>query len=157
VAVVLAVAGMVLLSWPNPGAAHANTLAVVPPVPYLGEILTVAGSVLFTVQILALDRFGQNADPVRLTLVMLVAGGVLSLVAGPCIDPGVLRPIDPGGLVRDPTVWWTVSSLVVVSSVLAMHLMNTYQPFVSPATASVIYCTEPLFGTIFSWRSRPSG
>jgi drug/metabolite transporter (DMT)-like permease len=28
--------------------------------------------------------------------------------------------------------------------------MNKYQPLVSPATASVVYCLEPLFGTLFS-------
>jgi drug/metabolite transporter (DMT)-like permease len=28
--------------------------------------------------------------------------------------------------------------------------MNTFQPRVSPAIASVIYCTEPLFSTMFS-------
>ena len=43
-----------------------------------------------------------------------------------------------------------MSTLIVFSSVMALHLMNVYQPRVSPAIASVIYCTEPLFGTMFS-------
>jgi drug/metabolite transporter (DMT)-like permease len=43
-----------------------------------------------------------------------------------------------------------MSTLIAGSSVLALHLMNTYQPRVSPAVASVVYCTEPLFGTLFS-------
>ena len=28
--------------------------------------------------------------------------------------------------------------------------MNTFQPKVSPATASVVYCSEPLFAAMFS-------
>jgi len=28
--------------------------------------------------------------------------------------------------------------------------MNTYQPRLNPATASVIYCLEPVFATLFS-------
>ena len=40
--------------------------------------------------------------------------------------------------------------LIVVSSVGALHLMNQFQPLISPAVASVVYCTEPLFATMFS-------
>jgi len=54
------------------------------------------------------------------------------------------------GLIHDSEAAWTMITLVVISSVLALHLMNTFQPRVSPAIASVIYCTEPLFSTIFS-------
>lgn len=149
-AVLLALIGMTLLSWPNPNAASRNTLAATPPLPYLGEILTVAASILFTGQILSVDRFGQNADPIRLTLVMLATTSALSLIAAPIIHPPILRAAAITGLARDPTVWWTIASLTVFSSVMALHLMNRYQPLVSPATASVIYCTEPLFGTLFS-------
>ena len=43
-----------------------------------------------------------------------------------------------------------MATLVTFSSVLALHMMNTFQPRVSPAIASVVYCTEPLFGTLAS-------
>jgi drug/metabolite transporter (DMT)-like permease len=43
-----------------------------------------------------------------------------------------------------------MASLVVLSSIVTNHLMNRYQPLVAAATASVIYCLEPVFGTIFS-------
>jgi drug/metabolite transporter (DMT)-like permease len=148
-AVALALIGLAFFSWPNPNAAATNTLAATPPFPYLGEILTVAASIVFTGQILSLDRFGQNADAVRLTLIMLATTSLLSLVAAPIIHPPLLRA-DFTGLTKDPVVWWTMGTLIAVSSVLALHLMNRYQPLVSPATASVIYCTEPLFGTLFS-------
>lgn len=151
VAVILAVAGMTLLGWPKPEAAAGNTLAGTPPVPHLGEILTVAAALLFTGQILAVDRFGSRADAVRLTLVMLATTSALSLAAGVGIGgPSMVRPAAVVGLARDPRVWWTMTTLVAFSSVAALHLMNTYQPGVSPATASVVYCSEPLFGTAFS-------
>jgi drug/metabolite transporter (DMT)-like permease len=54
------------------------------------------------------------------------------------------------GLVKDRQFIWTMTTLIVISSVLALHLMNIYQPRVSPAIASVVYCTEPLFSTLFS-------
>src|SRR5437773_870899 len=54
------------------------------------------------------------------------------------------------GLLGD---WWLIAgilSLVFFSSVIALHLMNAYQPHVSPAMASVVYCLEPVFATLFS-------
>jgi drug/metabolite transporter (DMT)-like permease len=151
VAVVFAMVGMTLLGWPKPEAAAGNTLARVPPVAHLGEMLTVAAALLFTGQILAVDRFGARADAVRLTFVMLATTSVLSVFAGIGIGgPSIARWEVVVGLARDPRVQWTMATLVAFSSVAALHLMNTYQPRVSPATASVIYCTEPLFGTAFS-------
>jgi drug/metabolite transporter (DMT)-like permease len=151
VAVVLALIGMMLLGGPKREAAAGNTLARVPPVPHLGEMLTVAAAMLFTGQILAVDRFGRRADAVRLTLVMLATTSVLSLAAGGIIGGrSLLRWEGVRDLAVDRRVLWTMATLVAFSSVAALHLMNTYQPRVSPATASVIYCTEPLFGTAFS-------
>jgi drug/metabolite transporter (DMT)-like permease len=152
-AVGLALVGMTLLGWPRPEAAAgaSHSLAAVPPLPHLGEIVTVVAALLFTGQILAVDRFGGRADAVRLTLIMLATTSVLSFAAGTGIGgPFVLRPEALAGLARDSRVVWTMLTLVAFSSVAALHLMNTFQPRVSPATASVIYCTEPLFGTAFS-------
>jgi drug/metabolite transporter (DMT)-like permease len=150
-AVALALVGMVLLGWPKPeAAAAANTLAVSPPVPYLGEVCTIVASMLFTGQILAVDRFGQRADAVRLTLVMLATTSLISFAVGAGIGGASLLPGRAAGLIHDREVWWTMGTLVAVCSVMALHLMNTYQPRLSPATASVLYCSEPLFGTIFS-------
>jgi drug/metabolite transporter (DMT)-like permease len=152
VAVGLALVGMTVLGWPKPEAAAAgNSLAAAPPVRHLGEIVTVAAALLFTGQILAVDRFGGRADAVRLTLVMLATTSVLSLAVGASIGgDSMLRWNLIGGIARDGRVLWTMATLVTFSSVAALHLMNMYQPYVSPATASVIYCTEPLFGTAFS-------
>jgi drug/metabolite transporter (DMT)-like permease len=151
VAVALALVGMTLLGWPKPEAATEHSVATAPPVAHLGEIITVAAALLFTGQILAVDRFGGRADAVRLTLVMLVTTSALSLAAGVGIGgPSLAAPGAIVGLGRDPRVWWTMATLVAFSSVAALHLMNTYQPGVSPATASVVYCSEPLFGTAFS-------
>ena len=151
VAVGLAMVGVTLLSWPKADAHGVNTFAGAPPVPLLGEWLTVLASVLFTGQILAVDHFGRRADAARLTLVVLGTTSVLSLGGAVGMDPGgMLRAGAWAGVLGDRTIWWSVGTLVVFSSVAAIHLMNRWQPLVSPATASVIYCTEPLFGTMFS-------
>ena len=150
-AVAVAFQGMVLFSWPNPAASAANTLASTPPLPLFGEFLTVLASVIFTVQILSLDHYGQAANPVRLTSIMFLTTAAISLVvAGVLSRGGMFRLALLAGLAHDHTVWWTMGTLVLFSSVGAMHLMNTFQPRVSPAMASVVYCSEPLFATLFS-------
>jgi drug/metabolite transporter (DMT)-like permease len=149
-AVGLALLGVSLLAWPNP-AAGVGGLTARPPLPLLGETLTVLGAVVFTAQILAVDHYGQTADPRRLTSVMLFTCAAMSLAvaaglsSGRLLAPGVLT-----GLAMDRTVWWSLGSLVLFSSVLAIPLMNAYQPRVSPAMASVVYCSEPLFALLFS-------
>ncbi len=150
-AVGLAVVGILFLSWPKPDAIGRNTIASVPPLPYLGELLTIGGALIFTAEIISVHHFGQNSDPVRLTLVMIATTAVFSLAIGLATGgPALLRPRALLGLARDREFIWTMSTLIVISSLLALHLMNTFQPRVSPAVASVIYCTEPLFSTMFS-------
>jgi drug/metabolite transporter (DMT)-like permease len=150
-AVALAVVGMMLLSWPKPEAHTSGTLAVRPPVLLLGETFTVLASLLFTVQILCLDHFGQKANATRLTLVVLGTTSILSFIGAAALDAGQAYRLSAwAGILKDRTIWWAMGTLVVFSSVLALHLMNRWQPLVSPATASVIYCSEPPFATLFS-------
>jgi drug/metabolite transporter (DMT)-like permease len=54
------------------------------------------------------------------------------------------------GLMGDRVFVASMGALIVVGSVVALHLMNVYQPDVSPATACVIYCLEPVFATLWS-------
>jgi drug/metabolite transporter (DMT)-like permease len=112
-----------------------------PPVPLLGEALTVLG----------VDHLGHTANPIRLTSVMLLTAGGMSLTAAALLNGGeLLRPATIAGIAGDRTVWWSLGSLVLFSSVVAIPLMNSFQPKVSPATASVVYCSEPLFAAMFS-------
>jgi drug/metabolite transporter (DMT)-like permease len=149
-AVGLALAGIVLLAWPNPAAAQGG-LTTSPPLPLLGEVLTVLGSMVFTVQILAVDHYGARVNPKRLTSLMLATCSALNLAVAAGLSGGrLLLPEVLGPIAIDSTVWWSLGSLVLFSSVLAIPLMNTFQPRLSPATASVVYCSEPLFATLFS-------
>lgn len=160
--VMLATVGVATMSLPavDAGAAATTTAAAAtpPPLPMLGQALVLASAVLFTGQILALDHFGGSrpggpapADPARLTLVTfaaaaaLNAAGALPLGAASLHRAEVLAP-----LWGDWRFTLAMAVLVVLSLVLAMHLMNRYQPAVSPAAAAVIYCLEPVFATAFS-------
>jgi len=148
-AVAIAVGGMAMLSAAD--SASAGALAQRPPVHALGEMLTVAGAVLFTGQILAVDHFGRRGNTMRLTLVMFMCTALLSLLTGLSAGGQALyRAPVLAALAADGPFIGAMLVLVVFSSVLALHLMNAYQPRVAPATATVVYCLEPVMATAFS-------
>jgi drug/metabolite transporter (DMT)-like permease len=150
-AIIIALIGMIVLNQANPDAHTARTLVRNPPIPHLGEILTIIGALIFTFQILAIDRFGPKADPNRLTFIMLLSCCLLSLIIGLSLGGHRLHRIEIlSKLSADKSFLLNFAGLFIVSSAIAQHLMNKYQPLVSPATASVVYCLEPVFGTLFS-------
>jgi drug/metabolite transporter (DMT)-like permease len=149
-AVGLAMTGIAVLSQADASSHAVNTIAIAPPVPYLGEILTVLAALMFTGQILSLDHYGKASDPTRLTLVVLVTTGFLSLLCGALFSGELYDAHVVSRLVNSRQFWWSFWMLVVFSSVIALHLMNRWQPFVAPATAAVVYCLEPVFATLFS-------
>jgi drug/metabolite transporter (DMT)-like permease len=151
IAALIALLGMLILSQPNPHASTSQTIAETPPIPHLGEILTIIGSLLFTSQILAIDHFGQSADATRLTLIMLLITCLFSLILGLSLGgAGFHRAPVFSLLAHDKSFLACFAALALLSSMLSQYLMNRYQPLVSPATAAVVYCLEPLFGTLFS-------
>jgi len=151
IAVVVALIGMFILSQPNPHATAAQTIAQTPPIPHLGEILTIIGALLFTTQILSIDYFGQVADAARLTLIMLLTTCTVSLILGFALG-GLHFHRGPvfSHLAHDRQFLACFAGLAFISSMLSQYLMNRYQPLVAPATAAVVYCLEPVFGTLFS-------
>jgi len=150
-AVVIATVGIVILAWPNPGAMPNDRPAYAPPLPFLGEGLTILGSLFFTAQLLTLDHFGKNADTTNITLSMFVLTALSGVLIGVvCAGREVYQLPVLQKTLSDTTLILAVMSLIVFSSIVAMHLMNVYQPRISAAMASVVYCLEPLFATLFS-------
>jgi drug/metabolite transporter (DMT)-like permease len=150
-AVVVALVGVIVLSLPNPSAAAPLTLTTSAPVPLLGEGSTLVASMLFTGQVLSVDHFGKAVEPRRLTFVMFGAASIATLAFGAVLGGGSLfAPAVLSTLASDPHFWSVNAAMVVICSVGAFHLMNTAQPLMSPAAAAVIYCTEPVFATMWS-------
>ena len=150
-AVAIAVVGIIILSIGGNDPHAQGALVQRPPIPYLGEILTIIGTMMFAGQILSVDRFGQKSNPSRLTTIMLLTSGVFSLIIG-LSSGGIAMYRAPllSTLAHDRQFITYFAGLVLISSVLALQLMNTWQPRIPPATATVVYCLEPVFGTLFS-------
>jgi drug/metabolite transporter (DMT)-like permease len=119
-----------------------------------GELLTVGSSVIFAVEIVLLDRLGRTLQSGHLTVAFLAATALLALLATfffAAIGGGVAAWLGwLAGMLRQPAVLWDIGLLTFLSTVLAFHWMNIYQPRVSAERAALVYLLEPVFGTLFS-------
>jgi drug/metabolite transporter (DMT)-like permease len=122
-----------------------------------GEAETLLASVVFTVQILWLQRprfAGNNVN--HFTLVMFA---VITLC---CLPVALVTAPHPGDVVRayaTPALGLMLAVLVLFSTLGGYLLMNAWQPKVSATQAGLIYCIEPVFaslGALFlpAWLSR---
>lgn len=113
-----------------------------------GEVETLLGSILFTGQILWLERsiFRKNRfEPV--TCIMFV------IMALSCIPTGIMTTQHARDWVialSAPHVLFFIAWLVVLCTLAAYLLMNRWQPDVSATEAGLIYCSEPLFASCFA-------
>jgi drug/metabolite transporter (DMT)-like permease len=120
----------------------------------VGEGMTLIASVFFAVQVLLLDRLGRQVRSTHLTMGFLGTTGGLAL--GQALLIAIEGPGLPswgawlGEILVQPTVLRDLLLLTLLSTVLAFHWMNTYQPFVSVGRVALIYLLEPVFAALFS-------
>jgi len=131
-----------------------------------GETLTLICSLLFSFQILFLDKAGQSMRPMQLSAGFFLSNAILGLalmfvVAASgvglstwwdwtqqvCSTSATIRPL--GHAINFPLLIGVVL-LVIFPTVLAFHWMNTYQPYVPANRAALLYLLEPVFAGIFS-------
>lgn len=114
-----------------------------------GEWETLLASAFFMGQILWLEKpeFVANR-PLQLTLVMFVTLTVVFCVAALATAPSMDALVTPW--TSGPWLSLTLI-LAVVCTVGAYFLMNTWQPKITAIEAGLVYCVEPIFGTVMAW------
>ena len=113
-----------------------------------GEVETLLCSLFFMGQILTLERsdFADNR-PMPLTFVMFVTQaaifGLLAVVMAPSANALLVPWTSPAWL------GFTVT-LALLCTYGSYTLMNTWQPKITATEAGLIYCIEPIFGTLMA-------
>jgi drug/metabolite transporter (DMT)-like permease len=119
-----------------------------------GDGLTVLASLAFALFILSLDRLGRTVHSSHLTLVLIAVSGLptLFLAVGAAAWQGQLMPwlIWLADIFRQPAVVRDVLLLTLLSTIVATHLMSTFQPRVPASRAALIYLLEPVFAAVVS-------
>lgn len=108
-----------------------------------GEWETLAGSVLFTGQILWLERpLFRGNNSIRATTVMFV---VMALTTWPM---ALATAPNPGAILQaynSPAAIILLALLTGLCTLITFPLANHWQPRITATQAGLLYCTEPVF------------
>lgn len=118
---------------------------------WLHVALVVAGAGCWALQILGIDRWARRHPPGAFSCALFLwigLGGALALGAG-ALGAGVeaarlASPFADGALVT------SMALLVLVSTIVAMVLINAFQPALDPSRAALLYTLEPAFAAVFA-------
>jgi drug/metabolite transporter (DMT)-like permease len=104
--------------------------------------------VAFTAQILWLERkeFSGN-DPMRLSLVAFATQALVLWVTAVSLAPDAHALLVPW--TSGPWLGLTII-LTVFCTLAAFLLMNMWQPKITATEAGLIYCIEPIFGSVMA-------
>ncbi|MBP7141157.1 MAG: DMT family transporter [Opitutaceae bacterium] len=113
-----------------------------------GEWETMLGSLFFAGQILWLEKAEYAGNrPEKISLVMYTTLGVVltGMVMITAPDPASI------GVLAASLPWWLFTViLMMVCTVGAYGLMNAWQPKITATEAGLIYCVEPIFGSLMA-------
>jgi drug/metabolite transporter (DMT)-like permease len=113
-----------------------------------GELETLVGSLLFTGQILWLERpcFAPN----RVCHFSLVMFAGIAAIALPVCLVSMTRPSDLLVAYGSPMVLGLTGILILACTIVAYMIMNHWQPCLPATDAGLIYAVEPLFASLFA-------
>jgi drug/metabolite transporter (DMT)-like permease len=113
-----------------------------------GEWETLLGSLMFTGQILWLERpiFARNRVS-HLSLAMFLGSALIPL---PFVIGGMNSFAEARLAFSVPSTWVLMLILVIICTVGAYGMMNYWQPFVPASEAGLIYTAEPVFASLYA-------
>ncbi|WP_123052685.1 DMT family transporter [Clostridium sp. JN-1] len=108
----------------------------------IGDFLTLLCAVAFAAQIILVDLYAKDADPLLITCIQSLTVGILA--------------IPPSIFVEKLKITFNLFSvvsllfMVIFCTIAAYVVQNKMQKYTSPTHAAVIFLAEPVFGAIFS-------
>jgi drug/metabolite transporter (DMT)-like permease len=113
-----------------------------------GEVETLLASLFFMGQILTLERrdFSGNRS-MQITFVMFVTQAVILWILAGVMAPGADALIAPW---TSPAWLGFTLTLTLLCTYGSYTLMNAWQPKITATEAGLIYCIEPIFGTLMA-------
>jgi len=125
-----------------------------------GELETLIASLMFTGQIMTLERRRYAGNrPMLFSTVMFLG---MALLCAPLVWATAPAPADCLRAYATPATATFMALLVIFCTLGAYTLMNRWQPFVSSTEAGLIYCLEPVLASLLAlflpyWISRWAG
>lgn len=110
----------------------------------IGDLLTLFCGLFFAFHIVFVDRYTDHHDPVRLTVIQMVAAAILSWVLAPIMEGTQDFTVINGSMIIG------LLYLGIFSTMICFLLQNVGQKHLSPNTTSIILSFEAVFGLVFS-------
>ncbi|MBR6668375.1 MAG: DMT family transporter [Clostridia bacterium] len=107
-----------------------------------GEWLTLLSGVLYALHIMGLSRFGEQDDPIALTIVQFAVVAVLSWVCTLTVESGSSFPA--------PEVWPKLMYLTVLATAVTLVCQSVGQSLTPPSQSAILLSLESVFGALFS-------
>ena len=119
----------------------------------LAEWLTVGCAAIFGAHILATDKLTRTNDPAAVSLASFIwtagLGGVVTILA--LLSPKTPTAQQLAAVFRDTEFATTLVLAAVLSTILALTLMNLFQRGLDPVRAAIVYALEPVWTTLIAW------
>jgi drug/metabolite transporter (DMT)-like permease len=118
----------------------------------LAAWLNIVAAALYGLQIVVTDVVTRKGDPLAQTWFMILCCAVICTVGfGLAPGAGALAS-NPGfaGALLDARFWGSELYLALISTVIALALVNRWQREVSPNHAAILFTSTPVFATLFS-------
>ncbi|WP_026891462.1 DMT family transporter [Lacrimispora aerotolerans] len=110
----------------------------------IGDLLTLFCGLFFAFHIVFVDRYTDHHDPVRLTVIQMVAAAILSWILAPIMEGTQDFTVINGSMLIG------LLYLGIFSTMICFLLQNVGQKHLSPNTTSIILSFEAVFGLVFS-------
>ncbi len=112
------------------------------------DLITLLCALMFAFQIMAIDRFVERCDPIRLSMVQFFFSGMLAVVlALLCRQSFSTVIFAPDGNVSGGIIW-RILYLGIMSSGVAYTSQMLGQKGTDPSVASLLLCLESVFAVI---------
>lgn len=110
-----------------------------------GDLMTILCALFFSLQIIALDIFVKNDDPVIICMIEMAVCAVLGWGIAPLTDGAF-----PTQAIGMPSIWAGMLFLGILSTMVCQLLQSVCQKYTKPEKASLIMSMESLFGALGS-------
>ena len=107
-----------------------------------GEVLTLLSGLFYALHIMALSRFGENDDPIALTIVQFGLSAVMAWGCTALFEQGAAFPA--------PAVWPQLLYLTVFATAVTLVCQSVGQSLTPPSQSAILLSLESVFGALFS-------
>ena len=107
-----------------------------------GEALTLLSGLLYALHIMCLSHYGDQDDPIALTVMQFFFVAILSWICTLTVEPGA--PLPP------PAVWPHLLYLTVLATAVTLVCQSVGQSLTPPSQSAILLSLESVFGVFFS-------